>query len=100
MDSGESNISTIDGYTLSYAVISILSVGIVLFLIGSIFTVWNACKFFNHRSFPLVVFYVLMLMDFLSRVAYYSACFFYRNSKVNIVFEAIIPAICVSIGIC
>ena len=96
----EFQIDLKDGYSIDLTTVILYSVGILIFLTGSILTLVNVCKFNKHRSFPLGVFYTLMLIDFLIRLTYFALNFFYRTEFTDLFLLCLAPSISCSIGVC
>ena len=93
-------ICTQDGFPLGVAAVVFFSLGILTYLAGTIFAFINIFKFYKHRSFPLGMFYLLMIIDFGMRMSYYLLSFFYRESIYNLFIISLTPSISSSIGMC
>ena len=78
----------------------IQSIAIFIFALQLAFTIYNAVKFYRHRSYALGLFYVLAIVNFVVRMMYYVQNFFATDSYWNVVFLCYPASFSCAIGVC
>ena len=66
---------TIDGYDVGGGALAIQCIAICIFGAQITFAVFNAVKFYRHRSYALGLFYVLTISNFLFRMSFFVAAY-------------------------
>lgn len=91
---------TIDGYDVGGGALAIQCIAICIFGAQITFAVFNAVKFYRHRSYALGLFYVLTISNFLFRMSFFVCNFILLNSYWNVVFLCLPASFSCAIGLC
>ena len=78
----------------------ICSVAILFFSFELAFTLYNAIKFYRHRSYALGLFYILCILNFIIRMLFFVSNFFHNDSYWNVVFLCYPASFSCAIGVC
>ena len=69
---------------LTPGIIAAASTGLLLFSLALAFGVYNSIKFWQHRSLPMGLFYILAILNLLCRVIFYGSIFVWENTYYDV----------------
>ena len=75
----------IGGLEVTHLMLALNTIGIVMFMAGFVFGLYNLMKFRRWLSFPMVLLYATAMMSLFSRVAYFSLNFVMIDTFYNLI---------------
>mmetsp|Transcript_30791 Transcript_30791/g.38105 ORF Transcript_30791/g.38105 Transcript_30791/m.38105 type:complete len:153 (+) Transcript_30791:140-598(+) len=80
--------------------LAIICVAIVIYILQIAAAIYNAVKFYRHRSYALGLFYILCIVNFLFRMSFFIYNLFRVDSYWNVVFLCYPASFSCAIGLC
>ena len=89
-----------DGGSFGVGAITTQCVGISIFGAQIAFAVFNAIKFYRHRSYALGLFYILTIINFFCRMCFFITNFIAHDLYWNLICLALPASFSCAIGLC